>query len=82
MKPPHIVETCLVHEVEPTLERLEPEYDLHAMSSHQVGSGFGAYVQVLLLFRLRARPTPEMNGNGVTHGTGYRRKPTVQEKRA
>jgi hypothetical protein len=62
MKPAHIVETCLVHEVEPTLERLEPEYDLHAMSSHQVGSGFGAYVQVLLLFRLRARPTPEMNG--------------------
>jgi hypothetical protein len=68
-KAPHIVETCLVKEVEAMLERFAPDYDLQAMSSHQVGSGFGAFVEALLVFKLRE---PVANGNGNGH---HRRRP-------
>ena len=58
-------------DVETTIDRLdEADYELHAMSSHQVGSGFGAFVEALLVFRLRA---PEAE-NGNANGNGHRRK--------
>ena len=61
----HVVETCLVKDVETTIDRLdEADYELHAMSSHQVGSGFGAFVEALLVFRLRASEAKNGNGNG------------------
>lgn len=69
MKPTHIVETCTVKEVETALDLVAADYDLVAMSSHQVGSGYGSFVQVVLVFRLRA-PAENGNGNG-----NHRRKP-------
>ena len=70
-KPLHVVETCLVKDVETTIDRLDDaDYELHAMSWHQVGSGFGAFVEALLVFRLRA---PEAE-NGNANGNGHRRK--------
>ena len=68
-KAPHVVETCLIKDVEDTLDRLLPDYDLIGQSSHQVGSGFGARVEALLIFRLRKNPENHANGNG-----GQRRK--------
>jgi hypothetical protein len=62
-KAPHVVETCLIKDVEDTLDRLLPDYDLIGQSSHQVGSGFGARVEALLTFQLR-RPVANGNGNG------------------
>ena len=69
-KPLHVVETCLVKDVETTIDRLDDaDYELHAMSSHQVGSGFGAFVEVITVFRLRPAKA-ETNGksNGVHPG--------------
>ena len=68
----HVLETCLTTEVEEALDRLTPTHDLIAMSSHQVGSGYGSFIQVLLVFRLRVA-APPANGNGNGHGA-HRRK--------
>ena len=69
MKLPHLVETCLISEIESVLERMDDDYDLAAVSSHQVGTGYGAHVEALLIFRLRENPENHANGNG-----GQRRK--------
>ena len=71
-----LVEICLVRDVQEALDRLLPEYDLIGQSTHQVGSGFGAYVEALLTFRLRA--VEAENGNG------HRRKmiPVIPQKNA
>jgi len=66
-RPPHLVETCLVKDIEATLEAAA-DYDLLAISTHQVGAGFGSYVQAVLVFRLRA--AEPVNGNG-----NHRRRP-------
>jgi hypothetical protein len=68
-KAPHVVETCLVKDVETTIDGLAADYELQAMSSHQVGSGFGAYVEALLVFRLlpSAQTTGKSNGNRPGH---------------
>ena len=65
----HITATCLVKDLELTLDNLSSDYDLIAMSSHQVGSGFGAFVEVITVFRLRPAKA-ETNGksNGVHPG--------------
>ena len=65
----HITATCLVKDLELTLDNLSSDYDLIAMSSHQVGSGFGAFVEVITVFRLRPAKA-ETNGksNGVLPG--------------
>ena len=68
-KAPHIVETCLIKDVEDTLDRLLPDYDLIGQSTHQVGSGYGAHIEALLTFQLRA-PATNGNGNG-----NHRRSP-------
>jgi hypothetical protein len=68
-KAPHVVETCLIRDIESTLGALTEDYDLVAMSSHQVGSGFGARIEAVLVFRLR-EPAEESNGNG-----NHRRRP-------
>ena len=66
LRPTHITATCLVKDLELTLDNLSSDYDLIAMSSHQVGSGFGAFVEVITVFRLRPAKA-ETNGksNGV-----------------
>ena len=51
--PKHAVVLCLVADVENTLDSYQSEYDLVGMSSCQVGSGFGAHVEVILAFKLR-----------------------------
>ena len=50
----HVVVSCLKSEVEDELDAHEANYDLVGMSSCQVGGGFGAHVEVLLVFRARA----------------------------
>ena len=50
----HVVVSCLKSEVEDELDAHEANYDLVGMSSCQVGSGFGAHVEVMLAFRARA----------------------------
>jgi hypothetical protein len=79
MTPDHLLETCLTTEVEEALDRLTPTHELIAMSSHQVGSGYGAFIQVLLVFRLRSAAPAQANGNG----NGHRRKmiPTIRAKK-
>ena len=69
LRPTHITATCLVKDLELTLDNLSSDYDLIAMSSHQVGSGFGAFVEVITVFRLRPAKA-ETNGksNGVHPG--------------
>ena len=69
LRPTHITATCLVKDLELTLDNLSSDYDLIAMSSHQVGSGFGAFVEVITVFRLRPA-NAETNGksNGVHPG--------------
>ena len=64
LRPTHITATCLVKDLELTLDNLSSDYDLIAMSSHQVGSGFGAFVEVITVFRLRASEAKNGNGNG------------------
>ena len=67
MQPPAcLVETCLIKDVQETLDRLLPEYDLIGQSTHQTGTGYGSHVEALLTFRLREPQTE--------NGKGHRRK--------
>ena len=50
--PKHVVVNCLLKEVEDTLGAYDDEYELIGMTSCQVGTGFGAHVEVILAFRL------------------------------
>lgn len=74
-KPSCLVENCLIKDVQDTLDRLLPEYDLIGQSTHQVGTGFGSHVEALLIFRLRESAEP-------SDGNGHRRKmiPVIPSK--
>ncbi len=50
----HVVVSCLKSEVEDNLDAHEAEYELVGMTCYQIGSGYGAHVEVLLAFRARA----------------------------
>ena len=78
-KAAHLAETCLIKDVQDTLDRLTPEYELIGQSSHQVGTGFGSHVEALLIFQLR-EASEESNGNG----NGHRRKmiPVIPPKKS
>lgn len=53
----HAVATCLPKDVEATLDEFGEEYDLVGMTAFQVGTGFGARIEVLLAFRLKIKPS-------------------------
>jgi hypothetical protein len=49
----HRTVTCKLEEIEARLDAMPPEFDLIAFAAVQVGVGFGAYVNAVLLFRRR-----------------------------
>ena len=53
--PEHIVENCLVAEIEAVLDSLAPRYDLIGSSTCQVGTGYGAHVEATLIFKLKVK---------------------------
>ena len=71
--PKHVVVNCLLKEVESNLDAYADEYDLIGMSSCQVGSGFGAHVEVILAFRLAE--VVQADGNGHLPKGRLRRSP-------
>ena len=71
--PKHVVVNCLLKEVEDTLGAYDDEYELIGMTSCQVGTGFGAHVEVILAFRLY-EPAELEAGSGLPPGR-QRRSP-------
>lgn len=51
-KPEHVVTSCLLKDAESTLDEMSTDYELIGMTSCQVGTGFGAHVELFLAFRL------------------------------
>jgi hypothetical protein len=49
----HRTLVCKIEEIEAKLDSFPPEFDLVAFTAIQVGIGFGAYVNAVLIFRLR-----------------------------
>lgn len=71
--PKHQVVNCLLKEVEANLDAYAGEYELIGMSSCQVGTGFGAHVEVILAFKLIE--VVQVDGNGHLPPGRQRRSP-------
>ena len=59
--PEHIVENCLVAEIQAVLDSLAPRYDLIGSSTCQVGTGYGAHVEATLIFKLKVKQEAEID---------------------
>ena len=70
----HVVVSCLKSEVEDNLDAHEAEYELVGMTCYQVGSGYGAHVEVMLAFRLR----PAADLDSVALPMGRQRRSPMQ----
>jgi hypothetical protein len=51
--PRNVVITCQRPEVESYLDTYREQYELDNMTGYQVGTGFGAFIEIMLVFRLR-----------------------------
>lgn len=51
-RPAHITITCKLDAIPEHLEAMD-DYDLLAMSTHPIGTGYGAWIEAVLVFRLR-----------------------------
>ena len=51
-RPEHVALICKLGDITAHLEAMG-DYDLLAMSTHPIGTGYGAWIQAVLVFRLR-----------------------------
>lgn len=56
-RPLHVAVPCLKTEIEQTMDAYLREYDLVSMCGYQVGTGFGAYIEFMLTFKLKDEMT-------------------------